>query len=60
MGEGNFSVAEAAQLASSISAGWLVPYGQPEPSFVEHLLGHCPEQRFKTFDPGEGWTVPED
>jgi L-ascorbate metabolism protein UlaG (beta-lactamase superfamily) len=60
VGEGNFSAAEAAQLASSIGAGWLVPYGPPEPSFVEHLLGHCPEQRFKTFDPGEGWTVPEE
>ena len=60
VGQGNFSAAEAAQLASSIGASWLVPYGQPEPSFVEHLLGHCPEQRFKTFDPGEGWTVPED
>jgi L-ascorbate metabolism protein UlaG (beta-lactamase superfamily) len=60
VGAGNFSAAEGAQLASDIGAGWLVPYGPPEPSFVEHLLGHCPEQRFKTFEPGEGWTVPED
>jgi L-ascorbate metabolism protein UlaG (beta-lactamase superfamily) len=60
VGQGNFSAAESAQLASSIGAGWLVPYGPPEPSFVEHLLGHCPEQRFKTFDVGEAWTVPED
>lgn len=60
VGEGNFSSAEAAQLASDIGAGWLAPYGPPEPSFVEHLLGHCPQQRFKTFEPGEGWTVPED
>ena len=29
-------------------------------TFVEHLLGHCPEQRFKLFEPGEGWTVPEE
>jgi L-ascorbate metabolism protein UlaG (beta-lactamase superfamily) len=60
VGEGNFSPAEAAQLAANIGAGWLVPYGRPQPSFVEHLLGHCPEQRFKVFQPGEGWTVPED
>jgi L-ascorbate metabolism protein UlaG (beta-lactamase superfamily) len=60
VGAGNFSAGEAAQLASDIGAGWLVPYGPPEPSFVEHLLGHCPEQRFKTFEPGEGWTVPEE
>ncbi len=59
VGEGNFSAAEAAALASDIGAGWLVPYGTPRASFVEHLLGHCPEQRFKVFEPGEGWTVPE-
>jgi len=58
--EGNFSPTEAAQLASDMDAQWLVPYGSPQPSFVEHLLGHCPEQRFKVFRPGEGWTVPED
>jgi L-ascorbate metabolism protein UlaG (beta-lactamase superfamily) len=60
VGKGNFSAAEAAQLASAIGASWLVPYGSTEPSVVEHLLGHCPEQRFKVFQPGEGWTVPED
>jgi L-ascorbate metabolism protein UlaG (beta-lactamase superfamily) len=60
VGEGNFSPAEAARLAADIGAGWLVPYGPPQPSFVEHLLGHCPEQRFKIFQPGEGWTVPEE
>jgi hypothetical protein len=27
---------------------------------VNHLLFHRPEQRFKLFAPGEGWTVPED
>jgi L-ascorbate metabolism protein UlaG (beta-lactamase superfamily) len=60
IGKEHFSAAEAAQLASAIGASWLVPYGTPEPSFVEHLLGHCPGQRFKVFEPGEGWTVPED
>ncbi len=59
VGDENFSAAEAARLASEIGASWLVPYGEPQPSFVEHLLGHCPEQRFKVFEPGEGWTVPE-
>ncbi len=60
IGPQNFSASEAAALASDIGASWLVPYGSPEPSFVEHLLGHCPEQRFKIFHPGEGWTVPEE
>ena len=60
IGEENFSAAQAAQLASDIGAAWLVPYGAPQPSFVEHLLGHCPDQRFKVFQPGEGWTVPEE
>jgi L-ascorbate metabolism protein UlaG (beta-lactamase superfamily) len=60
VGDGNFSSAEAAQLASDIEARWVVPYGAPQPSFEEHLLGHCPEQRFKVFHPGEGWTVPEE
>jgi len=60
IGDGNFSPAEAAELASDIEAAWLVPFGPPEPSFVEHLLGHCPEQRFKVFEAGEGWTVPEE
>lgn len=59
LGDGYFSPAEAAQLASDIGAAWLVPY-YAGASAVEHLLGHCPEQRFKIFHPGEGWTVPED
>ena len=59
VGEKYFSPAEAAQLASDIGAAWLVPY-HAGASCIEHLLGHCPEQRFKVFRPGEGWTVPED
>jgi hypothetical protein len=31
-----------------------------ESDFVAHMLGHRPEQRFKVFQPGEKWTVPED
>ena len=62
----NFSVQDAAQLASDIGARWVVPmhYGTfPETpaqadAFVEHMLGHRPEQRFKIFECGERWTVP--
>ena len=62
VGKGNFSAAESAQLASSIGAGWLVPFGPPEPSFVEHLLRPlCPAQPLQnTSTSGEAWTVPED
>jgi L-ascorbate 6-phosphate lactonase len=60
VGPEHFSAAEAAQLAADIGAAWLVPYGDPQASFLEHLLGHCPERRFKVFQPGEGWTVPEE
>jgi hypothetical protein len=27
--------------------------------FIEHMLGHRPAQRFKVFEAGEMWTVPE-
>lgn len=68
IGAGNFSVSEAAQIASDIGATWLVPmhYGTlgedhgEESSFVAHMLGHRPEQPFKVFQCGEKWTVPED
>jgi L-ascorbate metabolism protein UlaG (beta-lactamase superfamily) len=59
LGDANFSPAAAAKLASDIGATWLVPY-PAHPSFLEHMLGHHPGQRFKVFHPGEGWTVPED
>ncbi len=61
-------VNEAAQLASDIGAQWLVPmhYGtfsdedpNAESRFVQHMLGHRPEQGFKVFQVGEKWTVPE-
>ena len=68
IGGHNFSVSEAAQLASDIGAKWIVPmhYGTfgedraEESSFVSHMLGHRPEQPFKVFQCGEKWTVPED
>ncbi|MBZ5601376.1 MAG: MBL fold metallo-hydrolase [Acidobacteriia bacterium] len=68
VGGKNFSVAEAAQLASDIGAGWVVPMhygtfgkdGGEENDFIAHMLGHRPEQQFKVFKVGERWTVPED
>jgi L-ascorbate metabolism protein UlaG (beta-lactamase superfamily) len=60
----NFDIPEAAQLAQDIGARWLVPMGYGSPSslserFIEHMLGHRPAQRFKIFEAGEMWTVPE-
>ena len=65
IGEGNFSVAEAAELTNAIGAAWLVPmhYGTFGPdlenTFVTHMLGHHPEVAFRVFQCGERWTVPE-
>jgi L-ascorbate metabolism protein UlaG (beta-lactamase superfamily) len=67
-GGGSFNVEQAAQLAEDIEARWLVPmhYGTfphaagDVSSFVSHMLFSRPAQRFKVFEPGEGWTVPED
>lgn len=62
----NFSVQESAQLAETIGARWLVPmhYGtftkDDASRFVEHMLGQRPLQRFKVFECGEMWTVPEE
>ena len=71
VGGANFSASEAAQLAQDIGAAWVVPmhYGmfgdapetqKAESDFVAHMLGHRPEQRFKMFQCGEKWTVPEE
>ncbi|MEI9813004.1 MAG: MBL fold metallo-hydrolase [Acidobacteriota bacterium] len=66
IGGNNFSVSEAAQLAVDIDAKWVVPmhYGtfaeDQEGAFVAHMLGHRPELRFRVFQCGEKWTVPED
>lgn len=64
--EGAFKESEASALAHDIGARWLIPMHLPRIAvpdsgysrFVSHLLGHCPEQRFKIFEVGEGWTVP--
>ena len=66
IGGDNFSINDAAQLASDIGATWMAPmhYGtfdeDREGEFVAHMLGHRPEQRFKVFQCGEKWTVPEE
>ena len=31
-----------------------------ESEFVSHMLGHRPEQKFKVFECGQKWTVPEE
>jgi L-ascorbate metabolism protein UlaG (beta-lactamase superfamily) len=67
-GAGNFSIEQASQLAEDIEARWLVPmhYGTfadcagGSSEFVNHMLFSRPVQRFKVFEPGEGWTIPED
>jgi L-ascorbate metabolism protein UlaG (beta-lactamase superfamily) len=65
IGEGKFTPSEAAQLASDVGSDWLVPmhYGtfeeDRESSFVDHMLGHRPEQRFKVLEVGGKWPVPE-
>ena len=64
---GNFEVAEAAQLAEEIGAEWLVPMHYDMFAcdtvdinrFIEHMLGHRPAQRFKVFECGEMWALPE-
>jgi L-ascorbate metabolism protein UlaG (beta-lactamase superfamily) len=66
IGGDNLTVNDAAQLSSDIGAAWIVPmhYGtfgeDRESEFVSHMLGHRPEQRFKVFQCGEKWTVPEE
>ena len=66
MVSGNFTVEEAAQLAKAIGARWLVPMhtgtvgddGGAAARFLDYMLFHCPGQRFKMFECGEGWAVP--
>ncbi len=65
-GNGNFDIAEAAQLAEDIGARWLVPmhYGTFAEQdagigrFIDHMLGHRPSTGFKVFQAGERWIVP--
>jgi L-ascorbate metabolism protein UlaG (beta-lactamase superfamily) len=62
--ESGYTPEDACNLAATIGARWLVPMhaGAANPvslqPFVDYMLFHRPEQRFKTFAPGEGWQVP--
>jgi len=64
-GNGNFDIAEAAQLAEDIGASWLVPmhYGTFNEHtadvnrFVNHLLGFHPSVGFKVLQAGEKWSL---
>jgi L-ascorbate metabolism protein UlaG (beta-lactamase superfamily) len=66
-GNGNFEIAEAAQLAEDIGARWLIPmhYGAFSESeadlnrFIDHMLGFRPSTGFKVFQPGERWIIPD-
>ena len=66
IGGNNFSIKEAAQLATDIDAKWIIPmhYGtfceDRESDFVAHMLGHRPDLRFRTLQVGQKWTVPEE
>jgi len=66
IGPGGLTVSEAAQLSADIQAKWLVPMhhgmfsDDRESDFVSHMLGHRPAQKFKVFQCGEKWTVPEE
>jgi L-ascorbate metabolism protein UlaG (beta-lactamase superfamily) len=65
---GNFEVVEAAQIAEEIGADWVVPMHYDMFAhdtvdinrFIEHMLGHRPAQRFKVFQCGEMWALPEE
>jgi L-ascorbate metabolism protein UlaG (beta-lactamase superfamily) len=63
-----FTMGQAAALCAEIGAKWLCPmhYGMfadtaadPE-AMTAHLLGHHPSLRFKLFEPGVAWEVPEE
>src|ERR1700730_5386821 len=65
-GQGNFGIAEAANLAEDMRARWLVPmhYGTfadqktNADRFVDRMLGFHPSVGFKVFELGEGWVIP--
>jgi L-ascorbate metabolism protein UlaG (beta-lactamase superfamily) len=65
-GNGNFDIAEAAQLAEDIHARWLVPmhfgtFAEDTADinrFVDHLLGFHPSVGFKLMEAGEKWEIP--
>ena len=65
-GQGNFDIAQAAQLAEDVRARWLIPMhygtfaGQSADAsrFVDHMLGFRPSVGFKVLEPGQKWEIP--
>jgi len=65
---GNFTIEEAAQLSEDIGAEWLVPMHYDMFTFdtvdvnrfIDHMLFSRPRQRFKVFECGAQWAIPED
>ncbi|MEO8659267.1 MAG: MBL fold metallo-hydrolase [Bryobacteraceae bacterium] len=65
---GNFTIEEAAQLSADIGAEWLVPMHYDMFTFdtvdvnrfIDHMLFSRPRQRFKVFECGAQWAIPED
>ncbi len=63
IGGDGFTPEQAAHLAADIGARWLAPMHHQTgdaamQGFLDHLLFHKPSQRFKIFEPGEGWQIP--
>ncbi len=61
LGPAYFSELAAAELTEALQAGWLIAAGEDEANkarFLDHLLGHRPQQRFKVFAKGETWEIP--
>lgn len=64
---GNFTIHEAAALAEDAGIRCIAPihYGMFEVNdvsvdlFIDHMLGHHPGVRFKIFEAGERWLLPE-
>jgi len=63
-----FTIEEAAQLSEDIGAEWLVPMHYDMFTFdtvdvnrfIDHMLFSRPRQRFKVFECGAQWAIPED
>lgn len=63
---GNFSIAEAAELAAAVHAGWLVPmhydmftFNTVDVSeFLAYVPARCPRQKYRVLRCGELWQLP--
>jgi L-ascorbate metabolism protein UlaG (beta-lactamase superfamily) len=65
---GNFTISEAAQFAADAGARWLIPMHYDMFTFntvdvrrfVRHMDSTHPGRRYKVFQCGEGWMIPEE